>query len=33
MFNQRVPVMMRTERNRPASLTSLHVVDYLYQGP
>jgi hypothetical protein len=29
MFNQRVPVMIRTERNRPAFLTSPHVVDDL----
>ncbi len=32
MFNQRVPVMTRTERNRLAFLTSTHVVDDLYQG-
>ena len=32
MFNQRVPVMTRWERNRLAFLTSTHVVDDLYQG-
>jgi MFS transporter, FSR family, fosmidomycin resistance protein len=32
MFNQRVRVMTRTERNRLAFLTSTHVVDDLYQG-
>lgn len=32
MFNQRIPVMTRTERRRLAFLTSTHVVDDLYQG-
>jgi MFS transporter, FSR family, fosmidomycin resistance protein len=32
MFNQRIPVMTRLERNRLAFLTSTHVVDDLYQG-